>query len=184
MKTDKSPLLYEQHENTNQNAREINGELRSGFEYVVDHQMGAQLRRSQRAKNPWQMDQTLSSTVTERINRPQRKANNVSYAESSSDDSIASEFSDVNIETRDAGIERSSKSHSSANLIISHGREAATTSNASQSQIEVAGNRRVTPNTSRKFYNGSAHGKSKDSRRDGSRGMPHRGKLISKYTCL
>ena len=184
MKTDKSPLPYEQPDDSSHITSETTGNAYTDFEDVADHQMGTQLRRSQRAKNPPQTDQTTPSPVIRRAKRLQCKATNISYALSSSDDSIASEFPDVSIETWDAGSGLGSRSHSPANLIISHGREAATTKKACQSADGVVANRKSLQNTSKQLYSGSTSGKSKNNWRNGAQETSCHGKLIYKHTCL
>lgn len=178
MNTDKSPLSHEKSGNANHKAGNINGDIQTGFEDVVDHQTGTELRRSQRAKNLSQTDQTTLSPVTVRAKRPRRNASNISYAESSSDDGITSEFSNVNTETLDAGIGLRSRSHSPANLITSHGSEAKATREASQGLNGTARNRRAIQIEPRALSHGSIRGKSKSNRSNYGRETPYHGKLI------
>lgn len=178
MNTDKSPLPHEKSGNANHIAGNINGDSQTGFEDVVDHQTGTQPRRSRRAKNLSQTDQATLSPVTVRAKRPRRNASNISYAESSSDDGITSEFSNVDTETLDAGIGLGSRSHSPANLIVSHENEATTTRKAAPGLNGTARNRRAIQTRPRALSHGSIRGKSKSNRANHGRETPYHGKLI------
>ena len=176
MSTGEPSLPNKQYKNTNQNADDTHGNCSNSAKNAEIDQMGIQPRRSQRSRDSSQRGCASFTPATQQDKRPKRNSANISYAESTSSESEASDFS-LKTENQDASGKPEVYHSSQADSPGIHGEKAPSAGASLQDHSSSAESSKATRTCYKPSNSGSAHAKSKNKRRNRSQGIANHGEL-------